>query len=211
MVFEERKKRIGEHIALQRKKNNMTQEGLLKAVFLSPTSTPSLRKWEKGEAIPDLETLSRMATVFGCDMGYLLADYEEEHRIAADVAEETGLSEEAIKILKVLKDAGPGGEMFGQILSLIIETDTAFQEFAIQLRHYITKLEYVNYQLKSAEPLMVRQYSFDIRAAKFGVSDVLNSLLDSALPPPNWIKEELKANKRWTKEWGDSDGEHREN
>lgn len=123
MFYDERKKRIGAHIEQQRKAHNMTQAELLQAAFLSPTSTASLRRWEKGESLPDLDTLTRMAEIFDCDIGYLLADYEEEHRVTADVAEETGLSGKAILTLKKMNDKNGVVDINGlSTVSKLLET-----------------------------------------------------------------------------------------
>lgn len=81
----------------------LSQEQLLWMLDLSESSTPYLRKWEKGEAMPSLKQLCQMAEIFGCDVGFLLADYDQRTRDAADVCHITGLSERAVARLEGIK------------------------------------------------------------------------------------------------------------
>lgn len=78
----------------------MTQKELLEKVYLSEKSVASLRKWENGDRLPDLETLARMSEVFDCDIGYLLGDYDEKDFPTHKICEYTGLSEKAIVCLQ---------------------------------------------------------------------------------------------------------------
>lgn len=65
-----------------------------------------IRKKEKQEAKQreavghlSISTLCAMCDLFDCDMGYLLGEYEEKHRVAAEVCDATGLSETAVQRL----------------------------------------------------------------------------------------------------------------
>ena len=69
-------------------------------------SKEDLRKKEKQEAKQreavghlSISTLCAMCDLFDCDMGYLLGEYEEKHRVAAEVCDATGLSETAVQRL----------------------------------------------------------------------------------------------------------------
>ena len=103
MFYEERARVIGERIKKNRKPLKLTQTELLAKVYLSEKSVASLRKWERGERLPDLDTLARMAELFDCDMGYLLGDYEESNFSSHKVCEYTGLSEQALENISSLK------------------------------------------------------------------------------------------------------------
>lgn len=115
MVYEERMVEIGRRIKSERIRykethgKKLSQEQLLWMLDLSESSTPYLRKWEKGEAMPSLKQLCQMAEIFGCDIGYLLADYDERHHVTADVCNVTGLSERAVERLIAVKAAPIGG------------------------------------------------------------------------------------------------------
>lgn len=103
MFYEDRARVIGKRIKENRKRLKLTQTELLAKVYLSEKSVASLRKWERGERLPDLTTLARMAELFDCDMGYLLGDYEESDFSSHKVCEYTGLSEQALENISSLK------------------------------------------------------------------------------------------------------------
>jgi len=60
-------KSIGNKIAESRKKNNLSQAELAQQVSISPQA---VGKWERGESMPDITTLSRLAEIFGVDLNY---------------------------------------------------------------------------------------------------------------------------------------------
>lgn len=76
---------------------------------MSPTSSTTLRRWEHGDDIPTLDAIERMSRLFDCDIGYLLADYDERHHVTADICRVTGLSERAVERLVAVKAAPIGG------------------------------------------------------------------------------------------------------
>lgn len=60
---------IGQKITSLRKEKNMTQSELGEALCVSPQA---VSKWERDQAQPDIDTLVRMATLFGVSMDELL-------------------------------------------------------------------------------------------------------------------------------------------
>lgn len=60
-------KSIGNKIAEARKKINLSQSELAKQVSISPQA---VGKWERGESMPDIITLNRLAEIFGVDLNY---------------------------------------------------------------------------------------------------------------------------------------------
>lgn len=95
--YEERKKKIGERINEEREKKGLTKPELLQKIFKSASSHKSVTAWESGERLPDLDSLSRMAEIFDCDVGYLLCDYNDRKFFISDVSEQTGLSTKAVE------------------------------------------------------------------------------------------------------------------
>lgn len=91
--------KIGQRIKQCRIEAGLTQIELLEKVRASATSTPTLRAWEKGKRLPDIQTLLYMCIIFDCDIGYLLCDYDTKRWQAADIQQYTGLSEAAISRL----------------------------------------------------------------------------------------------------------------
>ncbi len=60
-------KSIGSRIAEARKKNTLSQAELAQQVSISPQA---VGKWERGESMPDIKTLNRLAEIFGVDLNY---------------------------------------------------------------------------------------------------------------------------------------------
>lgn len=112
--YEDRKKEMGRRIRAMRKAKKLTQVELLQALYLSTSSTGSVRKWETGEIMPELDTLARMADVFGCDIGYLLCDYNDVNRGIADICSSTGFSSYAAHVIQNL-DLVVGNDRFAQL------------------------------------------------------------------------------------------------
>ena len=64
---------IGSKIAEARKKLNLSQADLARYLFISPQA---VGKWERGESIPDLITLNRLALTVGTDLNYFSEDFQ---------------------------------------------------------------------------------------------------------------------------------------
>lgn len=60
-------KSIGNKIAEARKKNNLSQAELAQQIAISPQA---VGKWERGESLPDISTLIRLAELVGVDLHY---------------------------------------------------------------------------------------------------------------------------------------------
>jgi uncharacterized protein YjbI with pentapeptide repeats len=60
-------KSIGNKIALARKKINLSQADLANQVSIS---SQAVGKWERGESMPDISTLNRLAEILGVDLNY---------------------------------------------------------------------------------------------------------------------------------------------
>lgn len=58
---------IGNKITEARKKSNLSQAELAKKISISPQA---VGKWERGESMPDITTLNRLAEIFGLDLNY---------------------------------------------------------------------------------------------------------------------------------------------
>lgn len=130
--YENRKAEIGRRIKKEREALGIKPKEFLKRIYKSEQSTKTLTSWERGERLPDLDSLVLMATeVFDCDIGYLLCDYDEHKRDTADIVEVTGLSEPAADYLRKNwlriqqdKDAGYNSNVQKQELTAI---DTLLQ------------------------------------------------------------------------------------
>jgi uncharacterized protein YjbI with pentapeptide repeats len=79
-------KSIGNKIAEARKKYNLSQAELAQQVSISPQA---VGKWERGESMPDITTLNRLAEIFGLDLNYFSdtfqsVKYEKEPEISSN-------------------------------------------------------------------------------------------------------------------------------
>ncbi|OFZ22854.1 MAG: transcriptional regulator [Bacteroidetes bacterium RIFCSPHIGHO2_02_FULL_44_7] len=64
---------IGNKIAEARKKMNFSQAELAQHVSISPQA---VGKWERGESMPDITTLNRLAEIFGVDLNYFSDSFQ---------------------------------------------------------------------------------------------------------------------------------------
>lgn len=71
---------IGNQIASARKKRNLSQAELAHHVAISPQA---VGKWERGESMPDITMLSRLAEIFGVDLNYF-SEKVVEHGVAQE-------------------------------------------------------------------------------------------------------------------------------
>lgn len=66
-------KMIGNKISEARKKLNISQAQLAKRLYISPQA---VGKWERGESLPDIITLNRLAGILGVDLNYFSENIE---------------------------------------------------------------------------------------------------------------------------------------
>jgi transcriptional regulator with XRE-family HTH domain len=74
MDDEKLKKQIGKNIAAYRKRLRMTQAGLAEKLNYSDKA---VSKWERGESVPDVQTLMQLADLFDITVNELLVDPNE--------------------------------------------------------------------------------------------------------------------------------------
>lgn len=84
---------IGERIKLERKAADLSQDKLGEKLNYK---RQTIAKWEKGDSFPELADLLKLCNLFGCELGYLLGEYDCKTREVTDVQKITGLSEQAI-------------------------------------------------------------------------------------------------------------------
>lgn len=68
-------KSIGNKIIAARKKVNLSQAELAQQVSISPQA---VGKWERGESMPDISTLNRLAEILGVDLNYFSENFHNE-------------------------------------------------------------------------------------------------------------------------------------
>ena len=79
-------KMIGNKIATARKKINMSQAQLSQLLFISPQA---VGKWERGESMPDIMTLSRLAEILAVDLNYFSENFQsDDNHMASKISAE---------------------------------------------------------------------------------------------------------------------------
>lgn len=64
---------VGNKITKARKELNMSQAQLAQQLFISPQA---VGKWERGESIPDIVTVNRLAEILGVDLNYFSENFQ---------------------------------------------------------------------------------------------------------------------------------------
>lgn len=166
-----------------REQKGLTQEQVKDLV---KCDLKSYRDWEKNKRYPSADNLVQLSQLFGVSTDYLLGLSDYTNIGNKEMSEVTGLSEHAIDILRTINSNRPGGEMYPQLLSIIIGS-SYFIAFIQQIRHYARQIEKIRAELEEGNPddlALIESLSFTYRAGKFGVSDVLGDMLDEIVPVP---------------------------
>lgn len=72
-------KSVGKKIAEARKKIKISQAELAQQISISPQA---VGKWERGESMPDISTLNRLAGILGVDLNYFSDDFRTSDPLA---------------------------------------------------------------------------------------------------------------------------------
>lgn len=82
-------KTIGTRITEARKRTNISQAALAERLFISPQA---VGKWERGESMPDIITLNRLAEILGVDLNYF-SDGKQPADVRQPVSNEINTTE----------------------------------------------------------------------------------------------------------------------
>lgn len=100
---------IGQRIKELRNANKWSQDNLIERLHISRNTLSAVENGRQDKFTLDI--LLSCCDVFGCDMGYLLGEYEECKKLDAQfVYNETGLSEKAVANLKQLTTYDDGAK-----------------------------------------------------------------------------------------------------
>ena len=108
------KKRMGERLKRAREELHYNlprladllneQEGIpVRKNQTDNVSVERLKKWESGENPIAIEWIPILCDVLQFDVGYLFGEYEQHYRVTADISEQTGLTEMAVRDLVFYK------------------------------------------------------------------------------------------------------------
>lgn len=124
--YEKRKREIGKRIKALRKEKKLSQDDLADCIsHLSPArdkamGQPTISSWERGITLPPIDKMIALATVFDCDIAYLLGDYEKAKKDKSDICDMTGLSEKALNRIMAYKEQYPN---YIDSLNYLVESD----------------------------------------------------------------------------------------
>lgn len=76
---------LADKVIMLRKRNGWSQEELAERLDIS---RQSVSKWESGAAIPDLDKIIKLSSLFGVSTDYLLKEENEELEAGAGMASE---------------------------------------------------------------------------------------------------------------------------
>lgn len=94
------------NIRVSRQEKGLTQEELANELYISARQT--VGKWERGEdGGITLQQLRGLCSLFNCEIGYIVGDYDTKHKATADASEETGLSNASVLSLSSDSKAKP--------------------------------------------------------------------------------------------------------
>jgi uncharacterized protein YjbI with pentapeptide repeats len=85
-------KSIGDKIATARKKTNLSQAELAQQVSIS---SQAVGKWERGESMPDITTLNRVAEILGVDLNYFSESFQSTDNEVTNIESLTKQSTES--------------------------------------------------------------------------------------------------------------------
>lgn len=81
LIFKTKKmlhsKSVGDKISAARKKISLSQAELAERISISPQA---VGKWERGESMPDILTLNRLAEILGVDLNYFSETFQSAER-----------------------------------------------------------------------------------------------------------------------------------
>jgi uncharacterized protein YjbI with pentapeptide repeats len=88
-------KKIGNKIAEARKKINISQAKLAQRLFIS---SQAVGKWERGESMPDIITVNRLAEILGVDLNYFSENFQS---VAIEIASNESLVKQSTELPSV--------------------------------------------------------------------------------------------------------------
>ena len=104
---------IGKRIYDERKRRDMSQETLMEELEHRGVSIGRNRLSAMENGVREsfsgkhgLDILIALCSIFECDLGYLVGEYDEHTKSISDICKVTGLSEESVNALRLLNNRG---------------------------------------------------------------------------------------------------------
>lgn len=103
-----------------RKKAGYTQKSFAKEFNIS---IETVKNWEQGRNVPEIDTLEKLCNFFHCNIDFLLGNIECKTHDMQFIHDNTGLSEKAIQILQKLKCSSFGRRLLASLEILILDIE----------------------------------------------------------------------------------------
>ena len=129
-IVEARKKKIGDRIAKCRKAEGLSQRALGEEIAkrigrddpeVETYGQSTISEWESGKRLPSMKVLLALSSIFSCDCGFLLCDYDDKTYGEKFICEQTGLSEKTVNSICYLKKWGSEKELVNVVNSLVYD------------------------------------------------------------------------------------------
>ena len=188
-----------QRIRQARKDKELTLESVAERCGVKQYQTVS--KWENGNSVPSLDNLFKLCDLFGCDLGYLLGEYECKTRTAADIQEMTGLSRLASDNLEIAASGPEKGPIdaaiaeeshdylrnyeIGRIakirfLQALLENDDLWEQISVCAYDYLDQMN--RYRIDSFHTVDNITHDMFAKVAKEGAKEAISRLFDKLEP-----------------------------
>lgn len=192
-IYHQRKEDIGKRIRELRKKAEMTQSDLAARLELivphdgdKGMHQSSISDWENGKQLPPINKIVALASIFRCDVSYLLCDYDTKNKDYSAIGEVVGLSERAVEKLHDLRCENQI-TWFSDTLNSLIE----HENFVLLLHYALGYISAGDAVSETIEP--EHQFSISYKDAyRMKISDSFEKILSSIAP-----EFEKKGDYRW--------------
>ena len=177
---------IGERIAKARKKTNLSQAELARQVSIS---SQAVGKWERGESMPDIITLDRLAEILGVDLNYFSESFNTSDNEIADLKK----SENSVIELSSSHQKKPTWDLTKQNL---IDSDFS------GLKNLHEKLSSTNIQrclFVGSDMTNLRLDKNNIKDCDFSNSDISNSQILNSMISNNTFTNSMIRNSKFAR------------
>lgn len=114
---------VGARIKTNRTLFGLTQARLAEMVNEitgKPINERKIGRWERGEPVQKMDEIKALCSIFHCDTGYILCEYDSRKAESIRIASATGLSADAIDVLNSV-NRGEYEHIDSRIISALIE------------------------------------------------------------------------------------------
>lgn len=203
-IIKGRKQKIAERIKEERRKKYKSQEAfsndLADLLHIEVIKQATISDWENGNTFPPIDRLIAMSKLFGCDLGYLLCDYDARTHGVNEICAETGLSPESVERLRYVNTWGIRDDSLNVIDFLIRDHYAAGPRSILSLIYFFLKFDGTKAGIPkriftdgsivdTPDPAAYTENSFSIASNRVIENAVLDEIKENLITRKNAIKE----------------------